>query len=161
MTSLLRSSRRALLCALALTAPSLAQAQVRFLNPAALPAARGYSQVADVPPNSRLVVLSGQVPLDSTGQLVGGASFEAQAEQVFRNLNLGLAAAGASFKDVVKITYFLVDVPSHVAALRTVRDRYINTAAPPTSSLIQVSGLFRPDVLLEIEVLAVVPATGP
>ncbi len=143
-----------------LSTPALLTAQVRFLNPPALPTPRGYSQVADVGPNSRLVILSGQVPLDANGQLVGGTDFEAQATQVFRNINLALAAAGASFKDVVKISYYLIDVPSHIAALRRVRDQYIDAAAPPTSTLLQVSGLFRPDVLLEIEVTAVVPATG-
>jgi 2-iminobutanoate/2-iminopropanoate deaminase len=160
MRPIVTSSRLTLALALLLSAPSLLPAQVRFLNPPALPTPRGYSQIADVGPNSRLIILSGQVPLDSTGQLVGGTNFEAQATQVFRNINLGLAAAGASFKDVVKITYYVLDAPSHIGALRKVRDQYLDPAAPPTSTLLQVSGLFRPDVLLEIEVIAVVPATG-
>jgi 2-iminobutanoate/2-iminopropanoate deaminase len=149
------------LCAFALLAPSQTQAQVRFLNPSALPAPRGYSHVVEIGPNSRMIMLSGQVPLDSTGRLVGGTNFEAQAGQVFRNLEVGLAAAGASFKDVVKITYYVVNIPAHLTMLRKVRDQYIDTAAPPASTLLQVSGLFRPDVLLEVEVTAVIPATGP
>ena len=134
-----------------------AQAAPRFLNPSSLPPSCGYTQVVDVPKGSRLVLLSGQVPLDSAGQLVGGTDFRAQATQVFDNLQRGLMAAGASFKDVVKISFYVLDVPANLAALRQVRDRYVNTNAPPASTLVQVSALFRPDVLLEVEVMAVVP----
>ncbi len=82
-----------LLCSLA--APLAGQGQPTFTNPPELPPTRGYSQVVDIPPGSRLIILSGQVPLDSTGQLVGGIDFRAQAVQVFENLRRGLASRGA------------------------------------------------------------------
>jgi enamine deaminase RidA (YjgF/YER057c/UK114 family) len=141
---------------LACTAPLVAQGQPSFTNPPGLPPAKGYSQVVDVPPGSRLIILSGQVPLDSTGQLVGGADFRAQAVQVFENIRRGLISRGAGFTDVVKITCYVLDARANLATLREVRDRYINPAAPPASTLVQVSGLFRPDVQLEVEVMAVV-----
>lgn len=134
-----------------------AQAAPRFHNPAALPSPPGYSQVAEVPAGTRLIFLSGQVSLDSTGQLVGGADFRAQAMHTFRNLQAALAASGATFRDVIKLNYYVRSV-ANLAVLREVRDQFVNTAAPPASTLAEVSGLFRPDLLLEVEAIAVVPA---
>jgi enamine deaminase RidA (YjgF/YER057c/UK114 family) len=148
------------LAALLVAAPAAAQSAPRFSNPPALPAPRGYSHVAEVPAGSRLIYLSGQVPLDSTGALVGAGDFRAQAEQVFRNLETGLAAAGAGFEDVVKLTIYLLDA-GQLPALREVRDRHIRADAPPTSTLVVVRGLFRPDVLLEIEAVAAVGNDSP
>ena len=123
------------------------------MNPPALPAPRGYTQLVEVPPGARMLYLSGQVPLDSAGTLVGGGDFRAQAHQVFKNLRVGLAAGGAGFADVVKLTFYVVDM-SQVPLLREVRDQYVNTAAPPASTLVEVRRLFREDVLLEIEAVA-------
>jgi enamine deaminase RidA (YjgF/YER057c/UK114 family) len=111
--------------------------------------------VVDVPPGHRLVYLSGQVPLDSTGALRGGSDFRSQAKQVFENLRSGLAAVGADFDDVVKLNFYVLDM-RNLPGLREVRDRYVNVAAPPASTLVQVSGLFRDDVLLEVEAIAAV-----
>jgi len=132
-----------------------AQARPRFVNPSAMPASRGYTQLVEVPAGQRLLYLSGQVALDSTGALVGGTEFRAQARQVFENLRAGLAAAGASFADVVKLNYYILDV-RHIPVLREVRDQYVNTAAPPASTLVEVRHLFRDDVLLEVEAIAAV-----
>jgi 2-iminobutanoate/2-iminopropanoate deaminase len=132
-----------------------AQTKPRFLNPATLPPARGYTQVVEVPAGERMVYISGQVPLDQNGNVVGAGNFRRQAEQVFVNLDRALAAVGATFADVVKINYYIRDV-SHLADLRAVRDQHVNTAAPPASTLVEVSHLFREDVLLEIEAVAAV-----
>jgi 2-iminobutanoate/2-iminopropanoate deaminase len=139
---------------LLMTAAAEAQ-EPRFLNPPSLPPSRGYTQVVDVPPGHRLVYLSGQVPLDSTGALRGGSDFRSQAKQVFENLRSGLAAVGADFDDVVKLNFYVLDM-RNLPGLREVRDRYVNVAAPPASTLVQVSGLFRDDVLLEVEAIAAV-----
>lgn len=128
----------------------------RFTNPPALPPARGYSHIVEVPPGSRLVYIAGQVALDSTGRLVGPGDFRAQAGQVFENLRLALASVGATFHDVVKLNFYLLDV-AQLPTLREVRDGYVNTAAPPASALIEVRRLFREDLLLEIDAVAVVP----
>jgi reactive intermediate/imine deaminase len=125
----------------------------RFLSPEALPPPFGYSHVVDAPAG-RIIFVSGQVPLDQAGALVGEGDMEAQATQVFENLTAALAAAGASWPDVVKLNYFVVDV-TQIAVVRSVRDRYVDTAQPPASTLIEVGGLFRDDVLIEVDAVAV------
>ena len=128
-------------------------AERRFLSPQTMPPPFGYSHVVDSPA-TRIVYISGQVPLDSDGQLVGEGDFEAQTRQVFQNLTRALEAADAVWSDVVKLSYFLTDV-SDIASVRAIRDEYVDTERPPASTLVQVSGLFRPDVLVEIEAVAV------
>ncbi len=140
------------------TRPAASQASPRFINPASLPAPRGYTHVVEVPAGARLLYLSGQVPLDKDGNLVGRGDVREQAEQVFRNLGLALADAGATFADVVKLDYYVRDV-SHLNELRAVRDRHVNIKAPPASTLVEVSRLFRDDVLLEVDAVAAVPAS--
>jgi reactive intermediate/imine deaminase len=125
----------------------------RYLSPDTLPPPFGYSQVVDAPA-SRVVYVSGQVPLDATGNLVGEGDFAAQVRQVFENLTAALAAADASWDDVVKLNYFVRDI-GEVAALRAIRDEYVNTERPPASTLVEVSRLFRDEVLVEIEAVAV------
>jgi len=139
--------------------PAAAQGRPRFVNPPAMPTPRGYSHLVEVPPGQRLVYLSGQVALDSTGALVGGRDFRAQARQVFENLRAGLAAVGAGFADVVKLNFYVLDA-AQVPVLREVRDQYINKAAPPASTLVEVRRLFREDILLEIEAVAAVRQPG-
>jgi enamine deaminase RidA (YjgF/YER057c/UK114 family) len=114
----------------------------------------GYSHAVEA--TGRLVATAGQVAIDADGHLVGEGDPRAQAEQVFENLRLALAAAGATFADVVKLGYFVTDV-SFLPQIREVRDRFIDTARPPASTAVQVSALVRPGVLLEIDALAVVP----
>jgi enamine deaminase RidA (YjgF/YER057c/UK114 family) len=126
----------------------------RFINPPTLATPRGYSHVIEVPAGNRLVFIAGQVALDSAGRLVGAGDVRAQATQVFENLRRALAATGATFADVVKLNYYVVDA-AQVPVLREVRDRYINAAAPPASTLVEVRRLFRDDVLLEVEATAV------
>jgi reactive intermediate/imine deaminase len=125
----------------------------RFLSPETLPPPFGYSHVVDAPAG-RIVYIAGQVPLDPSGQLVGEGDLEAQARQVFENLSAALEATGASWSDVVKLNYFLRDV-GQIASVRAVRDEYVDTENPPASTLVEVSGLFREDVLIEIEAVAV------
>jgi reactive intermediate/imine deaminase len=125
----------------------------RFLTPAALSQPFGYSHVVEVPAGT-MVYISGQVPLDAEGQLVGEDDFEAQTRQVFENLTRALEAADASWSDVVKLDYFLRDV-GQIAAVRAIRDEYIDTEQPPASTLVEVSSLFRPDVLVEIQAVAI------
>jgi 2-iminobutanoate/2-iminopropanoate deaminase len=138
--------------------PASGQANPRHLNPAGLPTPRGYTHVVEVPAGARMLYLSGQVPLDKDGNLVGAGDFSRQADQVFHNLGLALSQAGASFAEVVKLNFYLRDV-SHLNELRAVRDRYVNTKAPPASTLVEVSRLFRDDILLEIDAVAAVPAS--
>ncbi|MCX5010768.1 RidA family protein [Streptomyces sp. NBC_00555] len=115
----------------------------------------GYSHV--VWGTGRFVAVSGQCALDEKGEVVGEGDAAAQARQVFENLRRCLAAAGAGFDDVVKLTYFVTDV-AHLPAVRAARDAVIPADRQPASSAVQVSALFRPELLLEVEAFAVVPA---
>ena len=101
-----------------------------------------------------MVFVSGQVALDEGGKLVGAGDCEAQVEQVFKNLQAALGAAGAKLSDVVKITAFLVDrgdFPAYAAGrLRAFPNE------PPASSTVIVAGLVTADFLVEVEAVAVV-----
>jgi enamine deaminase RidA (YjgF/YER057c/UK114 family) len=112
----------------------------------------GYSHV--VTGHGQWVAIAGQVALDPDGKLVGVGDPGAQAEQVFANLERCLAAAGATFEDIAKMTIFVTDM-AHMPAIRVVRDRYI-PGTKPAASAVQVAALFNPDVLLEIEAFAIV-----
>ena len=121
--------------------------------PEGVAAGRGYSQV--VTGRGRLVVVSGQVAQDARGELVGAGDPAAQAQQVFENLRRCLAAAGAGFGDVVKLTFFVLDI-ADLAAVRVARDAVVDTARPPASTAVQVAALFAPGYLLEVDALALV-----
>jgi enamine deaminase RidA (YjgF/YER057c/UK114 family) len=107
-----------------------------------------------VAPDGRTVYIAGQVAVDSAGRLVGGTDFRAQAEQVFANLQQALESVGAGFGDVAKTTIFVTDM-SQLPALREVRAKYLDPDRPPASTLVQVAGLARPELLLEVEAVAV------
>ncbi|MFI5624328.1 RidA family protein [Nocardioides sp. NPDC051685] len=124
------------------------------MTPDNLPTPAGYSHVVATDPGARLVVTSGQVGVIADGTVAEG--WEAQTRQTFVNLGIALAAAGATWADVVKLTYFVVDT-SELPLIRSVRDEFVDVAHPPASSLVQVAGLFRPDVLIEIEATAARP----
>lgn len=113
----------------------------------------GYSHVVVTAPG-RIVFVSGQVSEDAAGQLIGKGDVAQQAEQVFANLSRALAAAGATTRDVVKITVFVTDAGA-IAAVRTVRNRVFGTEAPPASTAVVVRALANPDWLVEVEAIAV------
>ena len=128
---------------------SMNEPQIQFLNRA--PA--GYSQVVEVR-GGRTLYISGQIAVDSSGNLVGSADFTAQVKQVFANLKARLDEAGASFNDVVKLNFYLVDA-DNLQMVRDIRDAYINRKAPPASTLVVVKQLVRPELLVEVDAIAV------
>lgn len=125
------------------------QANVRFINRA--PA--GYSHLVEVR-GGRTLYIAGQLALDKDGKLVGRGDFRAQVRQVFENLKARLEEGGATFKDVVKLNYYLTDV-SDLQALRETRNSYVNTENPPASTLVVVKQLVREEYLIEVEAIAV------
>ncbi|RZU23679.1 RidA family protein [Streptomyces sp. BK239] len=125
----------------------------RIHAPDGVAAAAQYSHV--VLGAGRFVAVSGQLPLDEDGRLVGEDDPAAQARQVFENLRRCLAAAGADFADVVKLTYFVTDM-AHLPAIRAARAAHIPDDRLPASSAVQVAALVRPEFLMEIEAYAVV-----
>ncbi|MEM7777001.1 MAG: RidA family protein [Pseudomonadota bacterium] len=130
-----------------------ADTKMRAVNPpgANIP---GISQAMAVE-SGRLVFLSGHVPLKSDGSVVG-PGLEAQLEQVFSNIRTTLAAAGADFSNVARLTIYIRDYrPEDLPTIRNVRDRFVNTRNPPASALVGVSALFRDNVRVEVDAIAV------
>lgn len=103
-----------------------------------------------------MLLLSGQVALDQNGNLVGKDDLAKQTGQAFANIKTIVGNAGGTMANVVKLNYYLADI-SQIQALRTVRDQFVNTAAPPASTAVQVTKLFRDDILVEIEAMAIIP----
>jgi reactive intermediate/imine deaminase len=99
-----------------------------------------------------LVFVSGVVPVDGDGRLVGGDDVVAQARQVFENMGAVLAAAGCTFADVVKVTVYLVDVDDR-ARINPVRQEVFG-AARPASTLVEISRLAVPGARIEVEAVA-------
>jgi enamine deaminase RidA (YjgF/YER057c/UK114 family) len=130
---------------------------VRFLSPATLPPTPGYSQVVTVT-GGQTIYIAGQVALDASRNLVGRGDFRAQAQQVFENIQAALAAAGADFSHVVKLNIYLLD-RSHLPIVREIRDHYVNTAAPPASTAVEVRSLAQEEFLLEVDAIACLPAS--
>jgi reactive intermediate/imine deaminase len=127
---------------------------IQRMNPPGLSTPTGYSHIVSAR-GGRTIYISGQVAFDAKGQLVGQGDLTAQTRQVFANLDTALKAAGATFNDVVKANYYLLDA-SQVQVIRDVRSNYFTTELP-ASTLVQVGRLANPDFLVEIEVIAVVP----
>jgi 2-iminobutanoate/2-iminopropanoate deaminase len=126
---------------------------IQRMNPPGLSTPTGYSHVVSAR-GGRTIYIAGQVAFDAKGQLVGRGDLTAQTKQVFANLDTALKAAGATFNDVVKTNYYLLDA-AQVQVIRDVRSQYF-TKELPASTLVQVSRLANPDFLIEIEVIAVV-----
>lgn len=136
-------------------------AQTEFLKPEGLAPANGYSHVVVTKPG-KLIFISGQVANDKQGKLVGKDDLKVQTTQVFENLKAALAAAGATFNDVVKITWYVKGYKTeYLPILREVRNTYVNKDQPPASTLVGVAALFQDDYLLEVEAMAVVPEKNP
>ena len=123
-----------------------------FLNPSGIPKPTGYTQVVTTDAR-KLVFISGQIGVDARGEMKGG--LPAQTVQVFENLKVALAAAGATFDNVIKITTYIVNyTPASRQVLIETRDKYFNPQNPPASTLVGVSALAFPGLLIEIEAIA-------
>jgi enamine deaminase RidA (YjgF/YER057c/UK114 family) len=125
------------------------------INPAGVSQPTGYTHVV-TSSGSKIVFVSGQVAIDPQGNLVGENDLAKQAEQVFENLKTCLASVGATFADVTKLTTFVVNYkPEDRAVIAGLRQRYLPQDAPPASTLVGVQALARPDLMIEIEAVAV------
>ena len=116
---------------------------------------KGYSHVVTAS-GGTTVYVAGQVALDADGRVVGPGDLRVQTEHVFKNLVRALAAAGARIDDVVKITTFVVDFkPADRDVIRQVRARFFE-GTPPASTLVGVQALVMPELMIEIEAIAVI-----
>lgn len=123
-------------------------------QPEGWPEPPGYSH-AVATSGGRLLYVSGQVPLDTSGHVVGAQDFEAQTLRTFENLAAVLGAAGSSFERLVRIGYFVVDLDgAKLQTIRRIRAAFLPAGDPPASTLIGVHRLFHSDVMIEIEAVA-------
>lgn len=130
--------------------------KIEYPSPKGLLNNPAFSQVA-VATGQRTIYVSGQVSIDEAGALVGGSDLAAQTTQVMRNLGLALAAAGANFEHVVKITTYVVDyTPEMRPVIGKARSAFFEGRPPPASTLVGVSALAAPGWLIEIEAIAVI-----
>src|SRR5215467_5877815 len=128
--------------------------KIRFLNPAGLSKPVGFTQVV-VPPPGKLVYVSGQVPVNASGDIVGKGDLRAQVTQVVENLKIALAAVGATMNDLIKLNYYVVNMkPDQVPVIREVRAKYLSAEHPPAGTLVGVTALAREDYMIEIEAVA-------
>ena len=101
-----------------------------------------------------ILLVSGQVGIDGSGELVSLDDFEAQADQAFRNLSTVLEAGGSSLDRVAKVTIFLTDMAANFPKVVELRRRWF-TPPYPADTIVEVRSLYRPEVMLEIEAIAV------
>jgi 2-iminobutanoate/2-iminopropanoate deaminase len=113
-----------------------------------------FSQVTVARPGT-IVHVAGQVAFDEQGNVVGEGDIVAQTRQVMENLKIALAAAGADFSHVVKITNYVTDADEY-PKIAPIREEYLK-APYPASTLIVAQRLIYPELLIEIEAVAVVP----
>jgi len=126
----------------------------QFPQPVDLPRPNGYSHVVSA--SGTGVYIAGQVAFDADGRVVGPGDLRTQTEQVFKNLVRALAAAGARVEDLVKITVFVVNYkPADSEVIREVRSRFLANP-PPASTLVGVQSLVVPELMIEIEAIAVI-----
>ena len=134
------------------TTPSIVR-----INPPELGTPPGYSQVVEVSA-TRIIFIAGQTALDQDGNLIGKNDFAVQAEQVFRNLSFALQASGCTAANLVKLTVFLTDM-DNLGSYREARNRFFASVTPPAApavTLVEVSKLYGPDFMIEIEAIAAV-----
>ena len=133
----------------------MATPSITRINPPELGTPPGYSQIVEVSAG-RIIFIAGQTALDADGKLVGKGDFAAQAEQVFRNLGVALRTAGCTAAHLVKLTVFLTDM-ANLALYREARNRFFASVVPPAApaiTLVEVSKLYGPDFMIEIEAIA-------
>jgi enamine deaminase RidA (YjgF/YER057c/UK114 family) len=126
--------------------------KIHFINPTTLATPPGYTNVVEVT-HGRTIYIAGQISLDQSGKIVGQNDFRAQTQQVFENIKAALAAVGTDFTRVIKLNMYVIDI-SQLPILREIRDRYVNTANPPASTLVEIRRLAREEFLIEIEAVA-------
>lgn len=133
---------------------------VQLFNPDTLPQPEVYAQLS-IAEGSRLVFISGQVAHDGQGQLVGDDDLAAQTEQAYANLHAAVTAAGGRFDDIAKLTIYIVDYePNKMAklgegAVRAAQRLEFDLVRPIT--LLGVAALGEPNLLIEVEAVAVLP----
>ena len=129
---------------------------IKYHNPSTLFSPPGFTHTVTAQGAGTWIYVSGQVATDQKGQVVGKGDIEAQTRQAFKNLEEALKAAGATFKEVVKVNIYLTDI-RNIDVVRKVRTEFLDQKNPPAITSAGVTGLARQGALIEIEVIAAIP----
>jgi enamine deaminase RidA (YjgF/YER057c/UK114 family) len=129
---------------------------VENVNPPELSPPTGYSHASR---GGGFVFLGGQIGCDATGAIEHPGDIAAQFDRAIRNVGVALRTAGCAPTDAIKITFFVTDVAAYRGALRRIGESYRDVFGKhyPATSLFEVTGLFDPDAMIEIECVAVLP----
>ena len=129
---------------------------IKYVNPKTVSKPTGYTHTIKIEGLKSLVMISGQVSKNVEGDVVGEGNMEKQLRLAFKNLEANLDAAGASFKDVVKLNIYTTDMVAFRRALSEIgKDLPVGKVEnPPCQTWIEVKGLARPAYLIEIEAMA-------
>lgn len=130
----------------------MAMTDTQFFTPPTLHQPFGYSHAVSARPG-RVVWTAGQVAIRPDGSTAPAGDWEGQTRLAMQNVGHALAAAGANWSDVVKLTFFVVDV-SEFATIRAVRDEFLDAERRPASTLVRVAGLLLPELIIEVEAVA-------
>lgn len=115
---------------------------------------RGYTQVVTLRGQARMIFLSGQLPLDPDGSVVGVGDIERQARAVFENITRSLRSVEADLAQIVKLTTYVTDIMKHPPMVRKVRAELFGAQTPPASTMVEVPRFAHPDILIEVDVVA-------
>ena len=131
--------------------------RVEHLHPDQLPRNPAFTNVVAVSGSNKTVYVGGQNAVTAAGEIVGKGDIGAQTEQVFRNLEAALGAAGARLEHVVKWNILVVEGQPLQPAFEVFQRVWGRRPNPPLITLAVVAGLAEPDYLVELEAMAVVP----
>ena len=148
-----------ILGAMMMLMPGGASAQtpsVRYINPSTMAKPPGYTHLVEVNGPGRTIYIAGQLGYDGAGKQ--GADFREQATLVYENLKAAIESVGGKMENIVKLNAYLTDIRAQLPIYREVRDLFVNVAAPPASTTIEISKLAREGALLEVEAVAILPA---
>lgn len=142
---------RAFMAVMMLTTSMPVLSQPRFVQPEGLNKTTGYTHVVI---SGGTIYMSGQVSMNEKGEVVGKGDLRAQTQQVFDNIAKCLKSVDATFVDIVKMNTYVVNMkPEDLPVIREIRRNYLSADHPPASTLVGVTALANPDLLIEIEVI--------
>lgn len=129
------------------------------IDPKELPEPRGYTHLVVLRDAGKMIYVAPQLGWNKDREFVHGSDLKSQVEGAYRNLGVALAAAGATYRDVVKLTVYVVGLkPDMVPTLRAARLKFFTDEQVPALTQIGVTSLVSPEVLIEIEAIAAVPS---
>jgi enamine deaminase RidA (YjgF/YER057c/UK114 family) len=140
----------------AASAQSQPNSKVRFLQPDTMANNPSYTHAVEVNGPGKTIYTSGERGSDKTNKFP--PDIKGQSQQALENIRLALAAAGATFDHVVKINVYMMNLARDHAAFSDIKQTFVNKAHPPASTTVQVAQLTREGVLVEVDVVAFVPA---